>query len=456
MTFARSLTVRPVDAVTRATPLTAFQSANSQVDVIPQEAGRAAFPRWRDIAAVAAPNLSFSIHNSLAAVESEWRRFERIAEGTPFQTYEWLAAWYRHIGIRDSAVPAVVVGRFAGGETAFILPLAIDSRRALRRLRWLGQDLCDYNAPLLSRDFSQRVTPSDFLALWRTLHGKMQSDPQLRHDWMEFEKMPETIGAQINPFALFELTPNADSAHIAHFNSDWETFYRAKRSSATRRHDRSKRRRMAQFGDMRFVTAVDPNDARTTLETLMSQKSLSLARKGIPDMFARPGYRAFFLDIGSNPAARHLVHVSRIEIGATYAAANFAIVFGDCYFHILSSHCDGRLAHFGPGALHLRELMTHAIGRGLRRFDFTIGDERYKSEWCDERLRLYDYSAAATWRGWPSSALSAARRRLKRYIAHGVARGVALALALWRGVGSARLIKHSTSRSGRGFPSSAR
>src|SRR5271169_314259 len=108
MTFARSLTVRPVDAVTRATPLTAFQSANSQVDVIPQEAGRAAFPRWRDIAAVAAPNLSFSIHNSLAAVESEWRRFERIAEGTPFQTYEWLAAWYRHIGIRDSAVPAVV------------------------------------------------------------------------------------------------------------------------------------------------------------------------------------------------------------------------------------------------------------------------------------------------------------------------------------------------------------
>jgi CelD/BcsL family acetyltransferase involved in cellulose biosynthesis len=53
---------------------------------------------------------------------------------------------------------------------------------------------------------------------------------------------------------------------------------------------------------------------------------------------------------------------------------------------------------------------------GAERFDFTIGDERYKSEWCDERLRLYDYSAAATWRGWPSSALSAAQRRLKRYI----------------------------------------
>ena len=60
--------------------------------------------------------------------------------------------------------------------------------------------------------------------------------------------------------------------------------------------------------------------------------------------------------------------------------------------------------------------MAHAINLGLRKFDFTIGDERYKNEWCDEQLRLFDYSAAATWRGWPASALCAARRRLKRTI----------------------------------------
>jgi CelD/BcsL family acetyltransferase involved in cellulose biosynthesis len=400
----------------RATPLTALRSANSQADVIPLEAGQAVFPRWTDASAEAVPDISFNIHSSLAAVEDEWRRFERVAVSTPFQAYEWLAAWHRHIGIREGVVPAVIVGRFADGEIAFIMPLAIDRRHSIRRLCWLGQDLCDYNAPLLSRDFSERVTPEKFLALWQKLHAKMQSDPQLRHDWVEFEKMPETIGALINPFTCFSLTPNANSAHIAHLGGDWETFYRAKRSSATRRHDRAKCKRMAQFGDIRFVTAADPTDAKKTLETLMRQKSLSFARKGISDMFARPGYREFFLDVASGPATQHLVHVSHVEIGTACAAANFAIVAGDCYYHILSSYCDGRLAHYGPGALHLRELMAHAIGRGLRRFDFTIGDERYKSEWCDQHLRLYDYSAAATWRGWPASAMSAARRRVKRTI----------------------------------------
>ena len=393
-------------AVTRATPSTALRDANTPVDVIPVARG----------ADAAAADISLRVCSSLADIEDEWRRFETVAVATPFQTYEWLAAWHRHVGIRSGMVPAIVVGRFADGAIAFIMPLAIDPQHAIKRLRWLGQDLCDYNAPLLSRDFSARVTPEDFKALWRELRAKLQSDPLTRHDWIEFEKMPETIGDEINPFICLPITSNANSAHIMRLGAEWETFYRTKRSSATRRHDRAKRKRMAQFGDIRLVTATDSADARRTLETLMRQKSLSFARKGIPDMFERPGYREFFIDIASNPATRHLVHVSRVEIGTTDAAANFAIVRGDCYYHILSSYCDGRLAHFGPGALHLRELMAHAIGRGLKKFDFTIGDERYKNEWCDERLWLFDYSAAATWRGWPASALSDARRRLKRYI----------------------------------------
>jgi hypothetical protein len=98
-------------------------------------------------------------------------------------------------------------------------------------------------------------------------------------------------------------------------------------------------------------------------------------------------------------------------------AANFAIVFGDCYYHVLASYeDDAAVSHYGPGALHLRELLAHAIKLKLRRFDFTIGDEPYKDEWSDLSVKLYDHSAAATWRGWPVSAASVVRRRLKRFV----------------------------------------
>jgi CelD/BcsL family acetyltransferase involved in cellulose biosynthesis len=393
--------------------LKALRDASAQVDVSPTEIDRDAFPRLADRSS---EDLSFRIHASLDAVENEWRRFEQGADCTPFQHYDWLAAWHRHIGTRTRVTPAIVVGHFADGGTAFIMPLAVEKRGLARRLFWLGQDLCDYNAPLLARDFSERVSANSFLALWQDLRRAMQSDRQLRHDWIEFEKMPQTIGAQTNPFCVLGVVPNANSAHITQLGGDWDAFYRAKRSSATRRRDRAKRKHMTEFGEIRFVTATDASDARRTLETLMAQKSLSFARKGIPDIFAWPGYRDFFLDFVSNPATRHLTHVSRIEIGPVVAAANFAVVSGDCYYHILASYCDGQLAHYGPGALHLRELLAYAIRRGLRHFDFTIGDERYKAEWCDRRLNLFDYGAAATLRGWPVSAWSMAQRRLKRFV----------------------------------------
>ena len=362
------------------------------------------------------PRLSIHIVTEFAAVETEWRRFERTADCTAFQTFDWLAAWQRHVGERCGARPVIIVGRFAEGDIALIAPLCLMRRYSAQQLCWLGQDLCDYNAPLLAADFSQRATREDFLTAWYELQVHMQCEPLLRHDCIELEKMPERIGAQPNPFMHLAVTPNRNSAHLAHLGTDWEKFYRARRSSATRRRDRSKLRHMSQFGDVRFVTATDIADACRTLEILMEQKRRALARKGIGDIFAPPGHREFFLDLAANPATSHLVHVSRVEIGDTCAAANFGIVFGDRYYHVLASYVDGAVAHYGPGALHLRELLAYAINRGLKLFDFTIGDESYKLDWCDTVLKLYDYAAATRWRGLPARALSSVQRRGKRLI----------------------------------------
>jgi D-aspartate ligase len=413
--------------VTRATILTAFKDAPSPVDVSPTAVAFRA-ERLREVP----PNLTLRIYSDLAAVEPEWRRFERLADCTAFQTFDWLALWHRHVGLRQRVRPAIVVGRFDDGETAFVLPLCVVPEHSARRLCWLGQELGDYNAPLLAPDFSQRVTPDRFLAAWQALQEQMQSDPLLRHDWIEFEKMPQKIGNQINPFTYLDITPNASGVHLTQLGDNWEKFYTTKRSSATRRRDRTKRRHMSEYGEIRFVTASDPDESRRTLETLMDQKSRSFARKGIADIFARPGHREFFLDLVSSPKTRHLVHVSRVEIGTACAAANLGIVYGDCYYHVLASYIDSAVSHYGPGALHLRELMAHAIRLGLKRFDFTIGDEPYKLEWSDTDLKLYDFAATVTWRGLPALWSSTVRRRIKRFIKQ--------TPLMWRLVSSARSV----------------
>lgn len=400
-----------VNAVTRATTLTAFRN-----DASPVDARAAAAVHGGERSREAPPRLSLHFYTDLTTIEDEWRRFERVADCTAFQTFDWLATWQRHVGSREGARPVIAVGRFVGGEIAFMLPLCVVRTRWARLLCWLGQDLCDYNAPLLARDFSQRVPPERFVAAWQELLVQMQCEPLLRHDWIEFEKMPRTIGGQTNPFTYLGVTLNPSGAHLTQLGDNWENFYNAKRSTATRRRDRSKRRHMSAYGDVRFATAGDADDSRRTLETLMAQKSQALARKGIADIFSPPGHRDFYLDLASNPNMRDFVHISRVDIGPLCAAANLGIVFGGRYYHLLASFADTEAAHYGPGALHLRELMAYAIKLGLKQFDFTIGDEPYKREWSDTALELYDYTAIVAWRGLPARSASAVRRRIKRVI----------------------------------------
>jgi CelD/BcsL family acetyltransferase involved in cellulose biosynthesis len=361
------------------------------------------------------PATEIAISDDLDALEAEWRRLEAGGDCTVFQSFDWLATWYRHIGQRQLVTPAVVIGRRADGQPLFLIPLAV-TRGIVRRLTWLGTDLCDYNAPLLAHDFADHVAPAEFRALWSQICAQLQNSPQHRHDIIDLTKMPVTVGRQDNPFMQLDVGLNPSGAHLTQLQGTWDEFYQARRSSSTRRRDRTKRKRLGEIGEVRFITPQAADDIARTMETLIEQKSKSFAHMGVANIFTPPGHRDFYFDLATNPRTRHLVHVSRLEVGSTWAAANLGLMFGGCYYHVLASYDDGEVSRYGPGAAHLRDLLCYAIGRGLRCFDFTIGDERYKLEWSDSSISLYDHVTSASARGWPVAALTRGRRQVKRLI----------------------------------------
>src|SRR5262249_31125520 len=208
--------------------------------------------------------------------------------------------------------------------------------------------------------------------------------------------------------------PNASSAHVATLGRNWDDYYKQKRSSETRKKERKQLRRLGEIGDVRFADIDDRSEIERTIETLMQQKAKTFARMGVENLFARPGYGAFWFDVAS--ALRTVTHVSRLEVGATIAATSLGLTFHDCYYLVLSSYHDGEVMRFGPGRAHLHELLRHAIDRNFRHFDFTIGDEPYKRDWADIEVRLYDHLQAVTLKGAIAAAMTPAFRPTKRLI----------------------------------------
>ena len=89
---------------------------------------------------VAMPGIRVTVHDDLATIERDWRDFEQRADGTVFQSFDWLSTWQRHVGSLGGVVPAIVAGRDASGGLLFLLPLAVERRRFTRWLTWLGGD----------------------------------------------------------------------------------------------------------------------------------------------------------------------------------------------------------------------------------------------------------------------------------------------------------------------------
>jgi CelD/BcsL family acetyltransferase involved in cellulose biosynthesis len=365
-------------------------------------------------AAVATPsNVDLSLHHDLGSVEEIWRVFEDSADCTAFQTFDWLSTWFRNIGVHEGVKPAIVIGR-RDGDILFLLPLSLECRAGLRKITWLGSDLSNYNGPLLGREFSRHMSAPQFVQVWRDIQSLLRRT--LGHDIVDLEKMPTVIGEQANPFCALRLTPHVNDAYLTALGGDWDTYYTAKRSPSTRKTDRKKRKRLTDHGETDFITAGCPDDVVRSVDALIDEKRRSYAKLGVANMFERPGYREFFLDLASGAQSSRLTHVSRVDVGAMTVAANFGLMHRGRYYYILAGYDDGELARFGPGTIQLMDVMRHATEHGCKLFDFTVGDEPYKREWCDMEIALCDYVAPASWRGSLAAASTIAFRGLKRWI----------------------------------------
>ena len=339
--------------------------------------------------------ISLQIFTELETVESQWREFEKVAHCTVFQTFDWLATWYRHIGSRRDITPIIVVGQSCH-DTSFLIPLAIERRGMIRRLVWFGTEIADYNLPLLAQNFPSRV--DNFREVWQEIIALIWS--HTRFDLIDLDRMPAITHWPIhNPyFDIPRIWIESYSGHVATLTENWQEFYQSKMSSAHRQTDRRKFKRLAERGEIRFIKVTDDKDIQNTIATLINQKQASYRRMGVANLFASENYSEFYQSISTDPRLRDRVIVTRIDVGDQMVATGISLRHRDREYMIMSSY-DQIFAKYSPGYKHLHELMRDAIDHGVQLYDFTIGDEPYKFDWADVHIPLLRHFAAYSTKG---------------------------------------------------------
>ena len=99
-----------------------------------------------------------AIFDDMAMAEPHWRALEcGNSLATPYQGYDFLESWQRHVGAGCGITPFIVVGFNAIGAPLFLWPLGRRILSGLRVVEFLGGKHANFNMAVWQRDAVAKI-----------------------------------------------------------------------------------------------------------------------------------------------------------------------------------------------------------------------------------------------------------------------------------------------------------
>lgn len=337
--------------------------------------------------------------DSLESARETWLDFQEHGELYIFQTYEWLESWYINVGAELSIRPCLVAVYSETGEPLCFFPFAIERKGFCSLLTWLGEDFIDYGAPIVTPALMEERGSSaaiDFGTIW---------DAVLRHvpavDAIWLTKMPETINGRTNPICTLRCNRYHSNAHYVRITANWDDFYKLHAGSRTRSTDRRKHRRLTDTGRLSFsmTDGSDESAFNSITQAMIEQKQNRYREILAPDFLDPEPHRRFFKRPSKGLVSSGALNISGLHLNDKIITTHWGMTYRRRFYYYMPSFADGRWMMYSPGRLLLFHLFRWCFRHGIEVFDFTIGDEEYKRDWCDNELNLHQLFSAHTWKG---------------------------------------------------------
>lgn len=381
---------------------------------------------------VEATSFSLQCSNELEPIEPVWRALEAAPECPVHQTYDWCRGWVIETGAKPLIITAVYGSGARSGETAFILPLYITRFGPLKVAKYIAAPFNNVNFGVFSSHFLDDANPATMLELRRQL-----ATLPLGVDFIVLDRQPREWHGYRNPFSHWPSVENQNRSFHVTLDGDFTAVLERGNAKRRRKRFRKSERKLEEIGGYDFIKAGTRDEARELLDAFFLQKAARFAYQGLPDVFGDAEIQNCFQRLAAESVGqeRKMIEMYAIRLrqhdGLICALAALSSKGRDiiCQF---SSIAMGPTEHASPGELLFHLLIRDACEAGANMFDFGVGDELYKRNWCDVETRHYDTFLAITPLGRIGAFSARLSTHVKRFVKSrpGVFR-LAKAVRLW-------------------------
>ena len=353
------------------------------------------------------------LYRDLASAEPAWRALERNGVLSPYQHFDWIAAWQRHDGAAQGIKPHIVVGYGRQREPLFLWPLGISSLAGCRVGRFLGGKHANFNFGPWRRGIAFGADEFHF-----ALQRLQTLAPAL--DALELLSQPETWEDMANPWRALPHQPSPSFGFGLRLSGSGAELLTRVYSSEARAKLRNKERRLQSIPGFRYARAATAAEVDRYLEAFWVQKAERFAAQGIDDVFARPEVRAFLREacLQGLETGTPVIEIHALDSDAGVLAIWAGVTDGRRFSAMLNSINRNEYVKYSPGQVLLSRLIVDCADRGFQIFDLGTGEAQYKDRICNKTEPLFDSFVPLSLRGRlfaPALSLKAsAKRTIKR------------------------------------------
>ena len=338
-----------------------------------------------------------TVFHDLEAVEPVWRRLAaQDAVASPYQSFDWIRLWHRHVSGPLGQRPIVVLGSDISGAPLFIWPMVRERLGPLRIASFFGGKHATINMALWRRDVADTFSADDM----RTAVAQIQKHcPDL--DLLMLHSQPAAWNGARNPFMSVAHQRASEDNFVLKLGTSGEKIIEQQISGTMRSRLRNKERKLAKLKGYRYSRAATPVDVDRQLDGFFAQKASKLQSLGIENVFAQPGVEDFIragchdgLD-GGNP----VIELHALEGDDDVLALFSGIHDGRRFTSMFNSHTASDQARFSPGLILLQYLVGDCAKRDFEAFDIGPGEARYKTFFCKDLELIYDSVLPVSVRG---------------------------------------------------------
>jgi CelD/BcsL family acetyltransferase involved in cellulose biosynthesis len=339
-----------------------------------------------------------------AALAEEWDElYQNAPLATPFQSWAWLYSWWEFYG---EGYELRLVRIRHDGLLVGLLPLMLERRAGLGRLRFVGTGLTDYLDVLVREGWETRVPEAAVRGL-RQMDGWQVVDlQQLRPEAAAWNIFAEWVGPRTHVWQ--------DSCPVIRSES-WDELLTSLSKKGRKMVRRTIRQAMADGIHSKLADVTDSEQAAHRLVAL--HRELLGERDIVPEHLTRR-FESLVATAVSRMVSRGLGGISEFWRGDEVVISNFW-VYGynwNCLGVFILGASQEAVQRYQWSSLCIWDAMNVARSRNSTCLDLLRGEEAYKLRWSSETITNRQMILGRSLAVWaPYAVYHALLSKVKRY-----------------------------------------